>query len=64
MIKMFTTFAKTSNPNCEYTKDSNWKSIQESDAYNWLRVSNELSFEQMYEKFKSKLNFWTGLYDK
>lgn len=62
MIKMWTAFAKTSNPNCEYTKDSPWKPVQESDVYNWLRISNELSFEQMDEKFKNKLNFWMGLY--
>ena len=64
MIKMWTAFAKTSNPNCEYTKHSPWKSVEETGFHNWLRISNELSFEQMDDNFEKKLNFLLDLYEK
>ncbi|XP_065360625.1 esterase B1-like [Calliphora vicina] len=63
MIKMWTNFAKSSNPNCEFTKDSPWKTVEESNVSKWLRISNDLKFEEMPEDFRKKLNFWVGLYD-
>lgn len=63
MIKMWTNFARTSNPNCEYTKESEWKSVEESDANKWMRIGEELKFEEMPDEFKKKLHFWVGLYE-
>ncbi|XP_037812857.1 esterase B1-like [Lucilia sericata] len=63
MIKMWTNFAKNSNPNCEFTKESPWQTVEESDAKKWFRISNDLKFEEMPEDFKRKLDFWVGLYD-
>ncbi|XP_075145140.1 esterase B1-like [Haematobia irritans] len=62
MVDMWTSFAKNSNPNCEHTKESEWKTLKETNANKWLRISNDLQFEEMSEEFNHKLDVWNGLY--
>ncbi|XP_061395058.1 uncharacterized protein LOC133330663 [Musca vetustissima] len=64
MIELWTQFAKTSNPNCQYTKNSEWKTITESDIKQWLRISNDIRFEEISKEFQNKLDVWNSLYDK
>lgn len=62
MVKMWTNFAKTSNPNCEFTKNSTWITLKDSSSNHWLRIADELRFEKMPEEFKNKLDVWNSLY--
>lgn len=62
MIQMWTHFAKTSNPNCEYTTESVWKTVTETSDIKWLRITNDLKFEEIDEDFREKLKIWNSLY--
>lgn len=62
MIELWVQFAKISNPNCQYTKDSEWKTISQSDLNQWLRISNDVRFEEIFKEFQHKLDVWNSLY--
>uniref|UniRef100_A0A1A9W1E5 Carboxylic ester hydrolase n=1 Tax=Glossina brevipalpis TaxID=37001 RepID=A0A1A9W1E5_9MUSC len=52
MIKMWITFARTSNPNCEYVSD--WEDIRKAGIYKWLNIGNELKFVDMPKIFQAQ----------
>lgn len=62
MIDMWTSFAEKSNPNCEHIKDTEWKPLSEANVHQWLKISNDLQFEEMPQDFKHKLQIWNSLY--
>lgn len=61
MIDIFTTFAKTSNPNCEETKNVSWLPLAYNEANLGLNIADELSFEIIPEK--DKFVVWDSLYE-
>lgn len=64
MVEMWYSFAKNSNPNCEYTQGDGWKSLNDSDIWKWFRISDDCAFEDITEDFRNKLETWNKLYGK
>ncbi|XP_073820711.1 esterase B1-like [Musca autumnalis] len=62
MIELWVNFAKSSNPNCQHTKDSEWQTISQSNTNQWLKISNDIRFEEMPKEFQHKLDVWNSLY--
>ncbi|KAL9895599.1 esterase B1-like [Glossina fuscipes fuscipes] len=60
MVKIFATFAKTSNPNCEYI--SNWQDVASAGENKWLNIGNQLEFVDVPKKVQEKFQVWDNLY--
>uniref|UniRef100_A0A1A9W1E7 carboxylesterase n=1 Tax=Glossina brevipalpis TaxID=37001 RepID=A0A1A9W1E7_9MUSC len=60
MIKMWTAFAKTSNPNCEYI--CSWHDIKTAGVCKWMNIACELRFIEMPKQVIEKLKVWNDTY--
>uniref|UniRef100_A0A1A9V9U0 Carboxylic ester hydrolase n=1 Tax=Glossina austeni TaxID=7395 RepID=A0A1A9V9U0_GLOAU len=60
LIKMWTTFAKNSNPNCVYVND--WEEVTTASIYKWLNIGSDLIFGDMPTGVKNKFQVWNNLY--
>uniref|UniRef100_A0A1A9W1E6 carboxylesterase n=1 Tax=Glossina brevipalpis TaxID=37001 RepID=A0A1A9W1E6_9MUSC len=60
MIKIWTTFAKNSNPNCEYV--CTWDEIETSGLSKWMNIACELRFIDMPSDVQEKFQIWNNLY--
>lgn len=61
VCKIWTTFAKTGNPNCDEL-ETNWQPVQK-DNYCYLDIGNELKMHKGRVK-ECRMRIWQQLYDK
>ncbi|EDV93363.1 GH19267 [Drosophila grimshawi] len=62
MVDIWTSFAATSNPNCDETAHLNWKPAQQEQPQRVLNISNEIEIIDLPEH--EKLQTWDSLYKK
>ncbi|KAI9580767.1 esterase B1-like [Glossina fuscipes] len=60
MIRMWTAFAKTSNPNCEYI--CSWHDIKTAGVCKWMSIACELRFIDMPKQIIEKIKVWDDIY--
>uniref|UniRef100_A0A1A9ZUM0 carboxylesterase n=1 Tax=Glossina pallidipes TaxID=7398 RepID=A0A1A9ZUM0_GLOPL len=60
MIRMWTAFAKTSNPNCEYI--FSWHDIKTAGVCKWMSIACELRFIDMPKQIIEKIKVWNDIY--
>uniref|UniRef100_A0A1B0AZH6 carboxylesterase n=1 Tax=Glossina palpalis gambiensis TaxID=67801 RepID=A0A1B0AZH6_9MUSC len=60
MVKIWSTFAKNSDPNCEFV--CTWDDVKTSGLSKWMNIACELTFTDIPEDVQEKFKIWNNLY--